>query len=84
VHNKVDRDTFLLAFDDLTEERGPTLRQLERLLNMSSPSLVVYRLEGLEEKGLAQRIGKLGAARGWRLTPAGKEVVARLRAEKEA
>lgn len=71
-------DDMLFAMDVLSEERGPSIRELTEACDLSSTSVALYRLRVLARQGLVEQLGA-DAARGWRLTAAGHAYVDALR-----
>lgn len=76
---KVDLGEVVLAFEALTEERGPTICELRKYLGLSSISMVDHRLHGMLTAGLIERVDIRYASRGYRLTPLGKRLAEKLR-----
>lgn len=71
----VDLDRALAAFADLEQPRGPTVRELQHALDISSTSVVKYQLQRLQRLGHIELIPPTeftSASRGYRLTPAGR------------
>lgn len=64
-------DDALLAFAALVEERGPTIREFQDALELSSTSVASYRMAALEDCGLIEQYAP-ERAHGWRLTRAGR------------
>lgn len=70
----IDTDRALAAFAYLTREMGPTVRELQDCLGLSSSSVADYRLQRMQELGYIERTGD--GVRPYRLTLAGRERVA--------
>lgn len=68
--NNEELDRALTAFADAEQVRGPSVRELQQALGLSSTSLVKKRIERLEERGLVERIpeAKQYETRQYRLT----------------
>ncbi len=70
--SNISRAETLIAFEALTEERGPSARELQKVLRLSSPSVAHYRIRMLINEGLVEHIGAPGDSRGYRLTALGR------------
>lgn len=80
---KYELSQVILAFSDLSEERGPTVRELMSGASISSSATAQYYIYRMWEEGLIEPLGlkstHLYASRGYRLTSQGKAMVRALR-----
>jgi predicted transcriptional regulator len=74
---KYDIDNVVRAFAELTEERGPSMRELADRAGFPSTNTAKNYIERMRVAGFVEPIS-LRAARGYRLTDKGREVVAQL------
>ena len=69
----------LLAIDELTVPRGPTIRELQTHLDLGSSSTAYYHAVLLRSHHLVEDIGEPGESRNATLTERGRAIVAALR-----
>jgi DNA-binding IclR family transcriptional regulator len=67
----INLDEALVAFMSLLEERGPTVRELQEALELSSTSMALRRLQVMVHEGLIES-DPWGSSRGYRPTAAGR------------
>lgn len=78
---RVDLDSDLMTFASLVVEVGPTVEEFAHAIGKSGRGeATVRRLRLLQSQGFVAKRGGRYAARGWVLTPKGRE---RLRALEE-
>lgn len=68
-------DADFAAFVERVEERGPSIREFQAALGLSSSSVAAYHLMRLEREGLIERSGPTGQHaenRPYRLTAKGR------------
>lgn len=75
--NRAKTDDALVMFAALSEERGPTVRELAAHLGVASTP-AAYRIEALASEGLIE-LCALGNTRGWKVSYAGYKRIEKLR-----
>lgn len=66
----------LRVFAALTVERGPTLREFQHELNLSSTSVTAYRIALLRKRGLIEQVVAENRSRRYRVTARGRALLA--------
>lgn len=70
----------LETFARLEEPRGPSMREYQEALGLSSSSVAAYRVRQLVQQGWVEQLppqdGASVTTRGYRLTPAGRAAAA--------
>ena len=68
----IDALAALRAYDRLTERRGPTIREYQEALGLSSSSVAAYRIHKLVGLGWLDTPRSAGESRGYHITEAGE------------